>query len=481
MPLLGALLLAVTAAGCGREPTRPRDVLLITVDTLRADALGCYGRESARTPHIDALGAGGALFTRAFTPRAVTIPALSTIHTGVSPFSHGVLGQSEPLPAELPTLGEVLGGSGWSTAAFITNICEVIVSLPDHVGRGYATRDCLRDHEQPQHAWDSAATDSAVRWLDEVPADQPALLWVHYMDPHGEHRPRLDLVKGRLPPELAQGETTRIFQNHERDDIKPRGALMEGLWNLYDAEIAGVDVQVGRLLEAWRARRGAEGLVVFVADHGEELFDHDNFMGHGESMHDSALHVPLIISAPGLVAPGTVCDAIVELQDLAPTILDLLGQPAVATHEGVSLRTVLAPEGPSHALRAELEAAFASRWRDVITVRTSRWRYTWNLRFGEAEKDLIDELKYRARFAYFRNEEQLFDLQADPGATRNLLADAEPGTEAWRARDGLREEIARWLGTRRQPSGTRESSINEKLFEELKQLGYVDFVPEQYR
>jgi len=478
--LAGSLLLAGAHVGCGGEPSRPRDVLLITVDTLRADALGCYGHAAARTPNIDALAAAGARFTQAFTPRGVTLPALTTINTGVSCLSHGVLGQSEALPAELPTLAQTLGPAGWQCAAFITNICEVIVALEDHVGRGYQTRECTRVASQPQWEWDRRATDAALGWLDAAPADQPALLWVHYMDPHGTHQPRRELIAGPPPLDFMEKQD-EILYRHEVDGITPPPERLDALWQLYDAEIAGVDLEVGRLLQAWRARRGTDGVIVFVADHGEELFDHDNFNGHGDSVFDSVLRVPLIVAAPGAVAPGQVCESVVELEDIAPTIVQLLGQPPVGTHEGVSLLPAVAPGGPPPELRGEFENAFGSRFREVLTIRTKRWRYIWNLKFGELEKRLIEEHRYRKRFSFFRNEEQLYDLDADPRELHNLLGGDQVAEAAERARDGLRTELVRWLGTRMKSSEAQRSVGNEKLYEELKANGYLEFVPEQYR
>lgn len=142
---------------------------------------------------------------------------------------------------------------------------------------------------------------------------------------------------------------------------------------------------------------------------------------------------------------------------------------------------VLAPGGPPPGLRGEFEAAFSSRWREVLTIRTKRWRYVWNLQFGEIEKRLIEEHKFRARFSDFQNEDLLYDLESDPRATRNLLSGPQPGEAAERTRDGLRKELVRWLNGRAEYSGAQPLIDDELLYKELMELGDVEFVPERCR
>lgn len=468
-----ALLLCLLSCG-DRADTRPAadrpDVLLITIDTLRADALHCYGRQQARTPFIDRLAADGARFKFAFTPRGATLPALTTILTGVSPLAHGVIGNDYALGTQQPTLAEILHAQGYQTGAFLTNQCVTLVERDDHVGRGFDTKVCAKtDDEEHQYLWDENASRLALSWLAEREA-RPVFLWVHLMDPHGNHFPRMELYRGRLPADAVLDDQAAKMAGYEVRDETPPAEFMEILWDLYDAEIENVDRLVGGLVDAMRRRNPNNApIIVLTGDHGEELYQHDNFRGHGDSIYDAVLRVPLLLCAPGRVEPGLVPTVFAELQDIVPTVLDMLAvQPSVRL-QGESLL-------PRMTLNLDKELGFGQAFgiwdQQILTVRRPRYRYVWNQNPGG--QTFIDEFRYRSRFEFFSQPELLFDAEADPAERNNLMKDgvaALPETAA-ATRRAMRKQLQDWVGNERHLSFQPTTIVDSRLDAELRQLGY---------
>lgn len=321
--LILAASLLLPAAGCGREGDgaatddplgrlggRGRaaglNVLLITVDTLRADRLGCYGREGAGTDAIDALAARGVLFEQATAGTPITLPSHATILTGLDAPDHGVRHNGTfRLAEEHLTLAEVLGGRGYATAAFVGafvldrryGLAQGFERYDDAVHpRDEAENAMGRYNERPANE----VTDAVLGWIDEAEAGRrrPFLVWAHYFDPHAPYAP---------PP--------------------PFDATFAA--DPYQGEVAFVDAELGRLARGLE-RRGLweRTLVVLTADHGEGLGEHGE-PTHADLLYDSTLRVPLIFSNP-LLFPEAVAvrDRLAALTDLFPTILDLLGLPA---------------------------------------------------------------------------------------------------------------------------------------------------------
>lgn len=308
------------------------NVLLITLDTTRADHLGCYGYEAAKTPTIDSLVDRGIIFDHAFTPVPVTLPAHATIMTGLEPFHHGVRGNGQyRLPRECSTLAEILADEGYSTAAFVASFAldqrfgldqgfEVYDFRVSDEGRGGPLN--FENERGAGHV-----TDAALRWLDRHDwAGEPApfFMWVHYYDPHAPYTAPLGF---RHPGPVS-------------------------LITAYDAEIAFVDSQIRRLLNALDERRLRDNtLLVLVSDHGEALGDHGEDE-HGGFVYDETVRVAWVLSCPALFAkPRRVDDRVVGLVDVAPTILELLGAAAPVDVDGLRLFT--APVNPDRAIYLE--------------------------------------------------------------------------------------------------------------------------------
>jgi choline-sulfatase len=303
------------------------NVLLVTFDTVRADALSCYGEKRVRTPTVDRLAADGVRFTRALAPTPITLPSHATLMTGLDPLSHGVRNNGTfQLAAEHATLAELLGESGYDTAAVVA---AFVLDARYGTSQGFASYDDDvhldgaapgEGHFRERNA--TQVTDRALAWLakhDANAPDKPFFLWTHYFDAHAPYNAP---AKHVLP-----GLNTDPSAPFDPDVLRGR----------YLSEVAYADAELGRLLEALGEERRAKTLVVFTADHGEGLGEHGEYT-HSRLIYDATMRVPLVLSCPELFADAAVVeDRVVGLVDIAPTLLSLLGAPPRAKLDGQSL------------------------------------------------------------------------------------------------------------------------------------------------
>lgn len=334
-------------------PARP-NVLLLTLDTTRADRLGCYGYPHAYTPSLDRLAADGVRYARCYSPCPLTLPAHATMLTGLYPFYHGVLNNGRyRLPDEADTLAERFAAAGYRTGAVLG---AFVLDRQFGLSQGFADYDDDMTAGRQTHAFHfvervaSQVTDAAIRWLDAGDA-RPFFLWAHYYDPHAEYD----------PPETPPGA----------------GSLTP-----YDGEIAYMDAHIGRLLAHLDAAGAASNtLVVAVGDHGEALWEHGE-PSHGYFVHDSTLRVPLIVRFGDRRAAGAVVSAPVGLVDLYASILGWAGlatpQLVGATH-GQPLPTADTPDVLAQAAQRAMDfenAAPAERfgWAVATGVRRGDWK-----------------------------------------------------------------------------------------------------------
>jgi arylsulfatase A-like enzyme/Flp pilus assembly protein TadD len=361
---VGLLVVPVPAVAGTQE--RP-DVLLITVDTLRPDALGWIGGTNA-TPAIDALAASGFRFPRAIAPAPLTLPSHVSMMTGLTPRRHGVRDNGRLFPANGPqTLAERLRAEGYATAAFVSGFPLAAMFGLDRGFEVYDDRFESRPAGGGELERSAAATaDAALAWLATPGA--PRFLWVHFYDPHDPY--------GTVAPGSAPGEALR---------------------RAYDGEVRAVDAAVARLRSA--VRPGSGTLTVLAADHGESLGEHGEST-HGFFVYQSTIEVPMVFAWPGRVPPGESA-ARVRLVDLAPTVLGLLGLPAWSEREGVSLE----PRFGGSA--APAPPAFVESLRP--------WHsYGW----APLEAVVDGDLKLIAA-----PRPELYDLAADPAERSNRLDD----------------------------------------------------------
>jgi arylsulfatase len=356
-----ALAALLALAGCGEDAapraTAPKLLLLLTVDTLRADHLGAYGSELGLTPNLDALAAESLVFETTYAPAPFTVPSLAALHTGRHPLELGLQLNVSSITDDVGTLAEAFAARGWKTAAVVSN---VVLRGREDLGRGFEIYDDTLLQVEAVRRWPeriaSQTTDAALDiveiWRsDSGVAERPLLLWVHYQDPHGPYTPPegwreryTGLERGRAEParlpEVASPHGEGGIPHYQRIGDEDEVAFYRAG---YDAEIAYMDQELGRLLDALR-ERGLLERVVFAADHGEALGEHDFWFAHGHHLTDEALHVPLFLKLPGL-SPGRRGD-VTSLLDLLPTLLGaVLGETAP---EGLTGRDLLAPGADAH-------------------------------------------------------------------------------------------------------------------------------------
>lgn len=379
--LLAAVLLAAAAPPREAPPQAPRPLVLITLDTTRADHLGAWGWAHARTPQLDALAARGVRFARCDTAAPVTLPSHATILTGLYPPRHGVRDNGTfVLSGKIETVAERLAARGYDTAAVVS---AVVLARRHGLDQGF------RIYDDDLEAGYAAGTEVAERQAEATTAAAlaaagrlrpPFFLWVHYFDPHDEYRP---------PSRFADKAA--------------------GPHRLYDGEIAYMDEAIGRLL----AGLPKDAIVAVVGDHGEMLGEHGEET-HGLLLNRAARRVPLILAGPG-VPSARVHDCLVRTADVAPTLLALAGAPLPAGLDGRPLLP-LASRCDRIAYSESFLPFFAYRW--------------YPLRALSGERGL-----------YLRGPQgSLYDVAADPEETTDLAARRPAEARTWEKR--LRDLLA---------------------------------------
>ncbi|MFS8070520.1 MAG: sulfatase, partial [Byssovorax sp.] len=419
MLLLAALALSACRAA---PPPVARHLVLVTIDTLRADRLGSYGNRSVLTPHLDALAREGARATDASVQVPLTRPSHVTIFSGLYPAEHGIRDNVSPsLREDVPTLAEMLKARGFATAGFVSSI---VLSRQSGLARGFDTfsdrfdigADDARFLNTIQRRGD-IPTAEAVAWL-EAHQGERVFLWLHLYDPHD-------------PYEAPEPYASRYAGQP------------------YDGEVAWTDELVGRL-DAALSRLGMrdETLMVVTSDHGEGLGEHGEAV-HGYFVYESTLAIPLILRGPGIV-PGEELRATTRSVDLAPTVLDLLGVglPPATHFSGRSLASTLrgGPEPPPEATYAEsLTPLLHFGWSDLRALREGRYKYILAPR------------------------PELFDLKADPSESRNLVL-SSPGQAA-----ALHAALTVRLSAEKAEaqSAPAAAAVPPEMLEQLGALGYI--------
>ncbi len=398
----------------------PRNLLIVTLDTLRADHVGSYGYAGARTPRFDGLAARGVRFERATTVAPLTLPAHSSLLTGTFPALHGVRDNGGfYLGDEQVTLAEVLKERGFRTGAFVS---AFVLDSRWGIAQGFDRYFDDFDFSKFEKAAGMDAiqrpgrdtVDQALGWLAED-RRKPFFAWIHLYEPHTPYA---------APPEQAA--------------LFPRS-----LFGAYDAEIAEADAQLGRLLDALAGDgRLGSTLVAVLADHGEMLGEHGEAT-HGFFVYDAAVQIPMVLAGPGV--PERVVKDQVRIVDVMPTALELLRIPPPAAVQGVSLMPVAS--GERLGLKAVAESwypRFHYGWSELVTIQDERFKL---IRAPRPE---------------------LYDVQRDPGE-RSDLAAAEP-RQVEVLRGALDEMLAR-LGSGRAVAGPQ--AMDAETSERLQALGYV--------
>lgn len=498
---LVALAVAVSlgfTGACSRQPA-VRTVVLVSIDTLRADHLGCYGSTRARTPRIDELAQGGVRFDQVMTAAPTTLASHLSIFTGNYPHRHGVARNGFVVAPENVTLAERLRDAGYRTAAFLGSFA---LDRRFGIDQGFEHYDQRFDvaidatHEQEQRRA-SAVTDATLAWIDrEKPG--ASFLFVHYFDVHAPYEPpppfdsmyareggprtatladvdaavRAQQVRAGVRPIGSQGAIRGGLSRElvERADGAAQTADVD-LAALYAGEVSYVDQELGRLLDGLRERGRLENaLVVVLSDHGETFAEHGDFWNHGLWVYETTVRVPWIVRSFGAgahaLAPRVVLPP-VSTVDVLPTVCELIGLPAPANTDGVSLvewarggercadGSRLLDRGPVFCEATQPPGVEVAPWANDRKAKCVR----------EGDCKLVE--------APYLGLAQLFDLEADP-SERNPMDPAQPITVSACDAKALREELDRWrkgakpLPSRFDPRQTLETQ------RKLRELGYSE-------
>lgn len=444
--LMASLVLAFVVYQWMRPPIARPNVLLITVDTLRADHLGVYGYTRPTSPNIDLLARSGVVFENAFTHAQLSGPSHATMLTGLYPPTHAVVGNAVPLSDDHLTLAEILGAVGFETAMFVSHR---FVSDEYGFSQGFETHENHHVHthghsheneedEDEEQGLERLASvfDAAVDWLAQ-PKSGPFFLWLHAQHPHLSYEPPppYDRMFGEPPASDHDLRCVETLYDHHHEKISLEADEMEYVVAQYDGEIAFVDAQLGRVFSALRSLGlDANTVVVLTADHGEMLFDNRarRVIGHGEMRRDPVLRVPLIVRSP-TVLEGRRVEAMVGLIDLAPTILDLVGLRIPHRFQGSSL-VGLANGEDAIIRRASHSCTFHEDGLIRLSTRTPRFklicekgRSSIRCNLFDLQRDRLERYNLGQNPAYREHRDRLLDSQsswfadaADAGRLRRI-------------------------------------------------------------
>lgn len=444
---LFAASLAVLLVGgylLNRTGGRP-NLVLIVIDTLRADHLGCYGYTHIGTPHIDDLASRGVRFENATTHSPLTLPSLASIMTSKNPPAHGVhYNEGFYLDPSALTLAEILEGEGYETRAVlgavvldsINGISQGFRRYNDNFGAfiGHLPQVAILESElsYSQRRADEV-TDLGLKLVDEMEGENPFFLFLHYFDPHSPYDP---------PPPYSI------------EDSEVAGDPVERIIQKYDGEIAYTDEHIGRFLNGLEKRDLMKNtLVVLTSDHGEGLGEHGE-RSHGYLTYEGTIRVPLVFSMPGRLPGGETRGDLARHVDIVPTVLDLLGieQRGPDRFDGKSLFAGEVLEGPEFGYFESATTYIVHHWSALRGVRSVRWKYISAPR------------------------EELYDLDADPGEVDNLVDRRPQVADSLRAE--LRATVANMLIYQGRDGGREMSADRERIektdfVERMRALGYI--------
>lgn len=454
----------------GRRPS----VVLVTIDTLRADHLGCYGYPRPTSPRIDALAARGALFERVTTSLPRTTQSVASILTGRFPREHGARGLFSTLSEANVTLAEILRRDGYATGAFVSNMFLA-------PGKGFEQGFETYSDPPRRYDGDSAAevTAGAIGWLRGLRPASPFFLWVHYLDPHWTYRP--------LPPndrafdssfegpftlydDLDAGRLTKgqVIFDHPLD-ARQAGHVVA----LYDGEIAQVDAALGPLFDEVARVSKDPVLWALTSDHGESLGEHDYHFAHGEYLYEGTLHIPLIIALSGTITPGLRSGILAQNVDIAPTILALLGIGGLQSVDGRPLlvpRQGFAGDPAGGRVRPApgRQVVFAESDYELIHPENPRYYIPGPAGRWSSASDGRYKVIHIPRPGGALLE--FYDLQDDPGEARDL----EGSAAASEARARLLRELGRYQDYGPGTGAPGSSGPSPEELQRLKSLGYVN-------
>lgn len=438
------------------EPTEQPNILIITIDALRADHMSLYGYSRPTTPRIDEFFGDTRVFDRAYSPAGSTTPSLVGMLTGLYPHHHGVRLLCQKIRKPTLTITDHVRRVGYQTAAVVSN--AVLADVATGLGEKFDHYDDDVD-EQEAHREDmferraSRTTDAAITWLDgQRDPNKPHLLWVHYIDPHGPYRPPAD-----APVRFShEGEVPVIPERIPTCSREPD--VHDGLEYVdrYDEEIAYTDREVGRLLDHYRQTGLLEdAVIILTADHGEYMMEIEHWFTHGFYVYEPTLRVPLAIRASGVPAGREITP--VSIIDVTPTILALLGLPVHDQLDGINLAGTI-HRRPIHVEGRDSRGDF---WRGLI--------------------DGYRKVVVRHGRSNVVREALVFDLSTDPQEQRPQPADSSDALysslQEIVANDPDRGGVPVEYVEGELPGPNVANGASERMMNALEALGYIERPP----
>jgi len=454
-------VLALGLGGCkSLTGHQGKTVIFISIDSLRADHLGCYGYDKPTSPRLDALAAQGIRFDNAYSTSPWTLPSHASMFTGLYVETHGINRARSKLRSDATTLAGVLNDNGYNTVAVV---CAPLLSKRYTLTRGFDIYDAelIQDNFIKARRVKVAdkVTEKALNYIDQHNG-QDLFLFLHYWDPHYDYNPAKKYINIFDPD--YQGKINGLRIRNRKDlvpGMNPRD--LQHIVALYDGEIRYTDDGLGRLLDGLEQRGMLDKntIIVITADHGEEFLEHGQ-TGHTKTCYEELVKVPLIFYAPKSKPYASVIQEPASTIDIFPTLLDLLDirRSNDITLQGLSLASLMMDGTPlaSREIMAETRRGEFKR-----EGRTGYWRAVLN-----DERMKLHEFKMKEDTEY-----SLFDLAADPHEQENLINQRQRTVEVMKQQLSLMRKRNRIL--KRKLKLGREGELDENLKETLKGLGYL--------
>lgn len=457
-----ALLLCTLCltAGCGGRPVAEGpNVFILLIDTLRADHLGCYGYDRNTSPEIDRIAAEGIIFRNAYAPSSWTLPSTASMLTSLYPQEHGAIDTTKGISTKVVTLAQRMSRAGYDTASFSANYClvtaergfdrgvdnfQLFVKEESAVPAEVLNRSLRLPEEFGEIVAVGAETlnSAALKWLDgRADTSRPVFVYIHYMDPHSPYEPPAPFDTAFDSTYTGTVDSYAMFGAIHRREFEPTDRDWEHVIALYDGEIAYADSRIGSFIDELDGRGLLDdAMVIVTADHGEELSDHGS-IGHGPTLYQEIVRVPLIIWQKQFERPGATVDSFASLVDIVPTVLSVCGIKNRGTIRGRQLL----PLGDA----IDSDTAWAEVDEDRLFYSHKR-AFVWN----------------RWKMISSADGRELYDLDADPRETADLSSTRTKLADSLSLKT---EEFSRKLKRRKAPT----LKIDERKLKELESLGYI--------
>jgi len=427
------------------------NVILISIDTLRADHLGCYGYPQNTTPNIDEFSKDSVLFKETIAQAPSTTPSHASIFTSSIPSHHGAFfSMRKPIPQDLVTMAEILRENGYKTISFNGG---AQIAAEFGFDQGFDTYDSWQvKKNQPSITlidkvdFTIEKVDSAIDWIRTHP-NEKFFLFLHTYEVHHPYTPKkeyLDLFEKHYSGDLPAHISGRLLEKINKGNLEISKEDEQHIVNTYDAEIYSMDIAFGTLVDFLKKEDLYDSIVViFTSDHGEEFREHGWTGWHSHTLYDELLKVPLMVKFENSKYGGTVIEEQVRSIDILPTLLDILNIASLECFEGTSLVKRFNSTNRKELLAVSEQDTVGQR--HPATIRTKRWK-------------LYDRL----------NDVRLFNLKSDPLEQK----DVRKGNKG--VCNKLQDELSYWLSRKQSVVEAGEADLDEETLKRLKSLGYID-------